>query len=460
MPRLSYLPAGGAGANGMDAPRSLIRTLVLWFDLEESGAPRAVAPVRSRQTGLPGGAPAAAAMTGAGVSTEVKILHLDTGREWRGGQKQVLFLTQGLEERGVVSVVATPQDSPLATRLRTLDLPMIPLPPGSPFTPKSVKMLQAVLADRHWHILHAHTAHAHTMGFISLRLPPRRSFHRPAVIVSRRVDFVPSRDPLTRLKFTTQGQTFICVSDAIAGVLRTYGVPSQHIRTVHSGVPIPGEPLPFEPLPFDHAPRRQEQERRDLRREIGMAEDAFVIGNIAQLVGHKGHRYLLDAMPTIAAAVPNARLLIFGAGELEGDLKRQSERLGLSTRVTFAGFRPDATRYLSAMDIFAISSVEEGLGTSILDAEAAGLAVVGTRAGGIPETIVDGQTGLLVEPQDADALATAIIELASDPARRAAMGRAGREWVKERFSSAQMVESTLAIYREVLEEALPGPRRS
>jgi glycosyltransferase involved in cell wall biosynthesis len=382
----------------------------------------------------------------------LKILHVDSGREWRGGQQQVLYLTQGLEERGVVSVVATPQGSPLAQRLRRQNLPVIELPPSFPFSPRSIRTIQNLLADRNWNLVHAHTAHAHTQMFLAFRLPPPRPFHRPGLVVSRRVDFVPARDPLTRLKYTGTGQTFICVSDAIRGVLETYGVPGSSLRVVRSGVPLPGVSTPSDPLPSDD-PLRRERERRDLRSELGVPADGVLIGSIAQLVEHKGHRYLLEALPSVVAAMPGAHLVLLGSGDQEKDLRRQAARLSLNGALTFAGFRPLARRYLPAMDLFVSASVEEGLGTSLLDAQAAGVAVVGTRAGGMPEAIEDGVTGMLVEPSDPKQLAAAIIEVLGDQDLRRRMGRAGRRWVAENFSTARMVEETLAVSREILGRA-------
>jgi glycosyltransferase involved in cell wall biosynthesis len=379
----------------------------------------------------------------------VKVLHLDTSREWRGGQQQILYLTRGLEERGIVSVVAAPQGSPLAQRLRKHDLPVIELPPGPSLSPKTVRSVQQVLADRHWNVLHAHTARAHSLGFLCFRLPPPRPFHRPSFVISRRVDFVPSRDPLTRLKYTAGDQTFICVSEAIREILQHYGVAPRLLRVVRSGVQIPGASIASDPLPSELSPTARLEERVELRDELGVPTGAILLGSIGQLVEHKGHAHLLEALPEVLRAEPRTHLVLLGDGERERDLRRQVERLGLCQSVTFAGYRPDAARYLPAMDLFVMPSVEEGLGTSILDAQAAGVPVVVTRAGGIPEAISEGETGRIVPAADPPALARAILALLRSPETMAEMGRAGRRWVAERFSAERMVEETLAVYREI-----------
>ncbi len=372
------------------------------------------------------------------------------GQEWRGGQQQVLYLTEGLEKRGVVSVAALVQGSPLAKRLRDEDLPLIELPGGSPFSPRVVRALHRILADRNWDVIHTHTAHAHTLAHLAFRLPPARPYHKPALFVSRRVDFVPARDPLTRLKYSAPDQHFICVSDAIRRVLHSYGVPGAFLHVVHSGVPIPGCRREDDPLPSEIDPSLRMTERCDLRAELGVPKDAVLLGNIAQFVEHKGHRFLLSAMGKVHCEIPSVHLVLLGSGKLERDLRRQAAELGLGDALTFAGFRPQVRRYLPAMDLFVLSSVEEGLCTSLLDAQAVGLPVVGTEAGGIPEAISAGHTGLLARTRDSDSLADAILELLRSPDTLQSMSRSGPGWVRERFSVDQMVDGTLAVYREVL----------
>lgn len=368
----------------------------------------------------------------------MKVLHIDTGREWRGGQQQVLYLTRGLEERGVTSVVATPQGSPLARKLRAQDLPVIELPYQSHYAPRTVRAVQRVLADRSWNILHLHSSHAHTLGFLALRLPPPRSFVRPIFIVSRRVDFVPNRDPVTRLKYTSANQSFVCVSEAVREILVSYGVPDRSVFVVRSGVVLPRE--------SDFGERW-----RDRRREsLGVPTDVLLLGSIGHLVPHKGHRHLIRALALAGKERAGIHLVLIGDGELRGELTTLAATEGVADQVHFAGYRPSASKYVSAFDLYVHPSVEEGLGTSILDAGAGGVPVIATRAGGIPETIQDGVTGLLVAPADAEALASAILRLAGEPELRARMGRAAREWVTTARSESRMVEETLTVYRNLL----------
>jgi glycosyltransferase involved in cell wall biosynthesis len=172
--------------------------------------------------------------------------------------------------------------------------------------------------------------------------------------------------------------------------------------------------------------------------------------SVGALVGHKAHKYLVEAMPTVLRAMPDAHLVIFGEGELRPELERQIKALHVEKHVLLPGFREDVLQLVKSADLFVMSSVTEGLGSTVLDAMAMGLAVVGTRAGGIPEAVVDGQTGLLVASGDADALASAMLELLNDPARRQQMGEAGRARVDKCFGVDRLIEGTLRAYAQIV----------
>jgi glycosyltransferase involved in cell wall biosynthesis len=207
---------------------------------------------------------------------------------------------------------------------------------------------------------------------------------------------------------------------------------------VRSGVALPSKTDPK---------GRWRNKRRDA---LGVPRDVFLLGSIGHLVPHKGHRHLIRALATARKEHPDLHLVLIGEGELEAELRALVAAEQLEGAVHFAGYRPSASKYVGAFDLYVHPSVEEGLGTSILDAGAGAVPVVATRAGGIPETIQDGITGILVPPADPGALAAAILELARDPDRRARMAIAAREWVATSRSEAQMVEETLAVYRSLV----------
>jgi glycosyltransferase involved in cell wall biosynthesis len=156
-------------------------------------------------------------------------------------------------------------------------------------------------------------------------------------------------------------------------------------------------------------------------------------------------------MPRVLSVLPKLRLVIAGEGELRPNLERQIDELGLRQSVTLLGYRKDVPQLLRALDVFVMSSKEEGLGTSVLDAMACNLPVVATAGGGIPEMVHDGQTGLLVPIQDPEALAQALIRIVQDKPLAQQLAKQGHALVHERFAVKTMVEGNLNVYRRLLD---------
>jgi glycosyltransferase involved in cell wall biosynthesis len=169
-----------------------------------------------------------------------------------------------------------------------------------------------------------------------------------------------------------------------------------------------------------------------------LPKDAPLVGNVARLAPQKDHATLIEA----ARLVPGARFAIVGDGELRADLERRAE--GLS--VVFTGARDDVPDLLASFDVFAFPSLYEGLCVAVIEAQAAGVPVVATPVGGIRETVVDGETGLLVPPRNPQALAAAIRRLLDDRELAHRLADEARRRVGKRFSEQRMVEETLRVY--------------
>jgi glycosyltransferase involved in cell wall biosynthesis len=176
---------------------------------------------------------------------------------------------------------------------------------------------------------------------------------------------------------------------------------------------------------------------------------APVVGNVAALVPHKGQRHLVEAAHLVVREVPDARFVILGEGELRDHLEKQVKEYHLEKHVLLPGFRTDVLGCIKGFDLFAMSSVTEGLGTSLLDAMACSRPIVATSAGGIPEIVEDGVTGVLVAPRDHTSMAREIVRLLKDEPLRKRMGDAGYARVSERFTVERMVEETAAVYARV-----------
>jgi glycosyltransferase involved in cell wall biosynthesis len=359
-----------------------------------------------------------------------RIVHVDTARGWRGGQNQVLLTAQGMAARGEDVAIACRAGAELESRARAAGIAVRPVPFRGDLWPPAVAALAAVLKAERPEVLQLHDPHAVSAGLLASRLAGR-SLAATRLVATRRVDF-PLKGALSRAKYRAC-DLVIAVSEAIRKVLLGARLPEERLRIVYEGV-------------GDRAP---EAGGRTALAELGVPEAAPVVGNVAALAGHKDHKTLLEAAALVVRTRPDVRFVVAGTGNKKADLLRQRQQLGLEAHVIFAGFRDDLDRLVPAFDVFCLSSHLEGLGTSLLDAMAFGRPIVATAAGGIPEAVADGVTGRLVPVGDASALATALLETISDPARRREMGDAGRRLFLERFTDARMVENTLRVYAEL-----------
>jgi glycosyltransferase involved in cell wall biosynthesis len=350
----------------------------------------------------------------------MRILHVDSAASWRGGQNQVLLTAEGMARRDHEVVVACQAGGALEARARENGLVVHPLRFHGDLSPLAAVGLRRLLERFRPQAVVLHDPHALSAAWLAGRRGARR-------VAVRRVDFR-LRGPLSRRKYLACDRV-VAVSRAIADVLRGDGLPPAAVSVVYEGVP-------------DRTP---EPGGRETLRALGVPDGVPVVGNVAALTDHKDHATLLEAAARLRSRVPQARVVIVGEGELGPALRDQAQRLGLQDMLKFAGFRRDLDRLLPAFDVFCLSSYQEGLGTSLLDAMCFGRAVVATAAGGIPEAVEDGVTGRVVPARDPEALADALAEVLGDATRREAMGRAGRERFLARFTAERMVEETLRV---------------
>jgi glycosyltransferase involved in cell wall biosynthesis len=186
------------------------------------------------------------------------------------------------------------------------------------------------------------------------------------------------------------------------------------------------------------------------RAEIGIPEDAIIIGNVASLVLFKGQTYLLKAAQTVLKIFPNAFFIIIGCGKLEKELKKEADDLGISGNIKFLGFRTDVDELLKIMDIFVLPSTAEGFPLSIIEAMASKRPVIATRVSGNPEIVENGVSGVLIDPANPDILADKIIELINNPALAKEMAACGYKKVKDNFNHELMLKKYERLYSELI----------
>jgi glycosyltransferase involved in cell wall biosynthesis len=357
-----------------------------------------------------------------------RSLHVDTARTWRGGQNQVWHLVNGLAERGEAAVLAAHDDGVLRQRAGE-GLRSAGFSPRSEFDAHAAWQLARIMRDAQPDVVHAHDAMAVALVAMALQMKHGLA-RRPLVVAARRVDFHLKRHAFSRWKYR-HVDVFVAASHVIAGMLEQDGIERARIAVVHDGVDVGA---------IDRQPAI------DAHAAFWLPRGAPLVGNVAALAPHKGQRHLVAAAARVVRELPDARFLILGEGELKDALERQIRDLGLERHVLLTGFRPDAVGVMKSFDVFAMSSVTEGLGSVVLEAMACRRPVVATMAGGLPEVVVPGQTGLLVPTHDEAALAAAISSLLRNAVDRRRLGEAGYARAVAEFSVDRMVERTLAVY--------------
>ncbi len=355
----------------------------------------------------------------------MRILHIDTERGFRGGQLQVLLLMEGLKKRGHENFLAASNER-LIKKARPLTEAILTVNPNRILDIVNIFKICKFINFSKADVIHLHTAHSHLVGGLAGKIKHKK------VVVTRRVDF-PIR---SRFKYNRLADKIIAISKAIENVLLEGGVEKDKIALVPSGI---------DTEKFDN-PKNGDY----IFREFNIPDKRLMLGTIAHLTDHKGHTYLLDAIPLVLKEFPYCFFLFIGDGELKDSLKTKSRILGIRDKVFLTGFREDIPEILSILDLFVLPSHLEGLCTSLMDAMYMGVPVVATTAGGIPEVVENEKTGLLVPPKDPKTLAEAIINLLNDEDKRKMFAVEGKKRIIEKFTASDMVEKVEQVYLSLL----------
>lgn len=357
----------------------------------------------------------------------MKIMHIETGRHLYGGALQVCYLMEGLAQCGVENLLVCTVGSQIAQEVKAyatvLEVPMR----GDLDLLFPLRLLRLIRQHRP-DVVHVHSRRgADLWGGLCASMAGVPS------VVTRRVD---NREwpPFARFKYGSYDRV-VSISEGIRQVLLAEGLAPDRVMCIHSVV-------------------RQEhyqvsRNREWFRQQFDVAADAPVIGVIAQLIPRKGHRFLLEITQRLREQFPKIRILFFGQGPLRQELEGFIAERNLSTVVTLAGFRDDMPKILPCLDLVVHPALMEGLGVSLLQAAAAGVPIVGARAGGIPEVVHDGVNGLLVEPGNTEQLLSAVSRVLAEQGLGPQFGAAGRDLVKRDFSVDTMVQRYQFIYDEI-----------
>jgi glycosyltransferase involved in cell wall biosynthesis len=365
------------------------------------------------------------------VVSAYTIAHVSTQRGWHGGEEQARLLCEGLRNHGHRNVIFAKHDGQFAQRMFGAGFEVVPLV-GSGRNLRAIHQMR-----RHWrklkpNIVHFHDPHALSGGGLAaygLRIPAR--------IMARRVDF--------RIRSTWRYRHLvdrvIAVSCAVADVCKQSGMPAEMIRVVHDGV----DPT-----------RARTGDRWRGRQSLNIADDVKLLLTVATLTDHKGHKFLIEAMSNIVAqSQGKVQLVLAGDGELRDELQKLATERRLNGSVQFLGYRNDVPDLLKAADLFVLPSHMEGLCSTLIDVMIAKTPIVATTAGGIPDLLgarkEDRPVAILVPPSNPTALANAINHALADLPALQPMVAAAEQRAIQCFTDEQMVEGTLAVYRELAE---------
>lgn len=360
----------------------------------------------------------------------MRLFQVDAGKEWRGGQRQSLLLAKEIHKKGYPLELVVQPDSPLHKKALEASLPVTAIKIRNEFDLLAAFRLAWVMKKKNGVLVHFHDAHSLSAGSYAASLAKV-----PIRVISRRVDFALNKNPFSKRKYKKGVDSIIAVSLGVKKVLVDSGVDSQLIDVVPDGIDF---------LPPEHIKKSDY-----LRKEFSFAPDDYLVGIVAHLADHKGHKYLIEATKILKDKAPKIKIIIIGEGPLLMELTRQAKEIHVEDMVFFLGFQEDVPRLLDSLDLFVLSSYLEGMGSSLMDAMAHKLPVVATNVGGIPEVVIDGQTGLLVPPRRPAAMAEAILKLYRDPSLSSQLGQMGNEIVHLKFSAESMANKILGIYERL-----------
>ncbi len=364
----------------------------------------------------------------------MKVLQLSYEPIWRGAEQQMAFLVEGLKEKGIECVVACRKDSPFEDYCQRTNVPYFSLSFANELDLVSAYRIASFCKKNQVDVIHTHSGHALAMG-VWANILGAKSHH----IYSRRVLYPVKDNMASRFKFNHSSiRRIACVSEAVKQVMQEGNKVPERCVTLHSGIDLKRFPEGLTGQAF--------------RKEFNISSDELVVTNISALSAEKDCLTYVRAVKQAKELGVRAKFFLVGEGSERESIELLVEELGLQGELILTGHRTDIPEILSTTDIFMMTSRVEGLGSSILDAFANELPVIATRSGGIPEMVKHEATGLLASVGDVDILANSIKTLASDEELRKRYGRNGRALLEKEFTKEVMVENTIKLYQEVLEE--------
>ena len=363
------------------------------------------------------------------LTKKIHVLHVVTALSWRGGEQQAAYLIGELEKENIEQTVLCSSGSEMEKYCQKHSINNVSFPKRSSFSLSFSKALSRLCKKLEIDLCHLHDAHAHTFAIIAA------SFfgNQTPLILSRRVDFPIRKSWASNYKYNHPAiKRILCVSEKIKEITSKGIAQKEKLVTVYSGIDL-----------------SKFKKTGKLRDELKLDEGIQLIGNTSALADHKDYFTFVDVAETVLEQKPNCIFPIFGTGPLEEEIKQYIQQKELDHKILLMGFRSDIPEVLGDLDVFLMTSKTEGLGTSVIDSFAAGVPVVSTNAGGIPELLEDCITGILCEVKDVNCLSEGVLYLINNKEKISIIAQRAKEKAK-RFSKEETAKKTLSIYLDVL----------
>ncbi len=363
----------------------------------------------------------------------MKVLHVSSALTWRGGEQQIAYLLQELKALGVINQIFCPHETPLAEMANQNSFKFHTYKKNN-LDPRISKRLKLLCIQEQIDLIHLHDSHSHTYGVMAASL---YGLQIP-MILSRRVDFPIKGSIFSKWKYNHPSiKKILCVSRAIKKILARDVRDTSKLEIVYSGVDL------------SRIKRRSEI----LHTEYSLLPNQLIIGNIASIAPHKDYFTFVNVVHKLKSKNtidPFPKFFIIGGdGGEQFAIKKKIETLGLEHDIILTGFRNDIPAIVSDLDVMLVTSKEEGLCTSIIDAFGAGVPVVATAAGGIPELVLHLQTGLLAPVKDVDKLVHWVEKILSDNQLKARIVKKAKMHATQ-FSQTKMASDTYKYYSSSL----------
>ncbi len=353
----------------------------------------------------------------------MRILHIDTEKGFRGGEQQLLWLVEGLKEKGIETAVATIKDE-LCKRCAAKGIKTYILSGN-----QLIDWVKIAKLSKNFDIIHAHSAKAHNIAALS------KVFSKKPLVYTRRNDYKPKKDLFTKFKYK-KADKIICISKTVENILKkTLNVDERKFLIIYSTTNPEIEKL----LDYKKTYR--------IKKEF---KGKFIIGTAAALTEQKNIPNFIEAASIAIKTLSDAVFVVAGEGYLKEKLQRMIKEKGLESLFFLIGFKKDIQNYIKAFDLFVLPSDNEGLGSAILNAMLLKVPVISTDAGGTVEVIKNLQNGVLVKKNSPEELAEAIIMLHKNGDLREKLIKNAYKTVKENFSVEKMVNQYITIYNETL----------